>query len=218
MPAKNGGQINFGIGFDVDETGLKKIRESLQKIQLQAKTIDPSSSLSKSFQISVDAVKKLQAILNKSWNNELGKLNLGTFNQSVNETFGSLEKMKQSLISSGDVGKQAYNNLTSQILTTNDQLKTSNKLLDQMATTLSNTIRWGIASSIMNTFTGAVENAWSYVKNLDTSLNDIRIVTGNSADQMERFAVQANAAAKSMGASTLDYTKTALGFYQQGKV
>lgn len=33
---------------------------------------------------------------------------------------------------------------------------------------------------------------------------------------MERFAVQANEAAKALGASTLDYTKASTIYYQQG--
>ena len=51
---------------------------------------------------------------------------------------------------------------------------------------------------------------------MDTSLNDIRIVSNKSADDMERFAIQANNAAKALGASTLDYTKASTIYYQQG--
>jgi hypothetical protein len=51
---------------------------------------------------------------------------------------------------------------------------------------------------------------------LDRSLTDIRVVTGDSAEQMAQFATQANNAAKDLGRSTLDYTKAALSFYQQG--
>lgn len=69
---------------------------------------------------------------------------------------------------------------------------------------------------IINTVTGSIQKAWTYSKNLDSSLNDIRIVTGKSADEMARFAVQANKVAGSLGATTLDYTKASLIYYQQG--
>lgn len=81
---------------------------------------------------------------------------------------------------------------------------------------MGNTIKWGISSSAMNTFAGSVQKAYSYVKNLDNSLNNIRIVSGQSADQMAKFAVQANKAAAALGATTLDYTNASLIFYQQG--
>ena len=85
-----------------------------------------------------------------------------------------------------------------------------------MAITMGNTIRFGISSSVFNTMTGSLSNAYNYVKKLDKSLNDIRIVSGQTADQMERFAKQANAAAKNLGSTTLDYTNAALIYYQQG--
>ena len=81
---------------------------------------------------------------------------------------------------------------------------------------MSNTIKWGISSSAWNTFTGSFQKAYGYVKNLDTSLNNIRIVSEKSADEMAKFAAQANKAAKSLGATTLDYTNAALIYYQQG--
>ena len=48
----------------------------------------------------------------------------------------------------------------------------------------------------MNKFVGSVQQAWGYVQHLDTSLNDIRIVTKKSADEMDDFAVKANKAAQ----------------------
>ena len=47
-------------------------------------------------------------------------------------------------------------------------------------------------------------------------MNDIRIVTGESAAAMEEFAAQANDAASGLGAATTEYTNAALIYYQQG--
>jgi len=85
-----------------------------------------------------------------------------------------------------------------------------------MATSMANTVKWGITSSIFNNITGSIQKAYYYAKDLDTSLGNIRIVTGDSADQMDRFAKTANEAAKNLGRSTLDYTNAALSYYQQG--
>lgn len=85
-----------------------------------------------------------------------------------------------------------------------------------MADTMSKTVKWGIASSIFNNITNSVQKAYDYTVKLDTSLNDIRIVTGKSADEMNRFAVQANKVAKDLGRSTRDFTEASLIYYQQG--
>jgi TP901 family phage tail tape measure protein len=95
-------------------------------------------------------------------------------------------------------------------------VRESHAILDKMATTLANTIKWNAASGAVNGLTRSVQQAWGYVKALDGSLNDIRIVTGKSADDMANFAVQANNAAKELGRTTTDYTNAALIFAQQG--
>ena len=114
------------------------------------------------------------------------------------------------------MGDRAFNRAARAVLNTNVNLKQSNKLLNDLATSMSNTVKWGITSGAFNTLTNSVRQVWNYSLKLDSSLNDIRIVTGKSADEMERFARTANTAAKQLGASTLDYTKAALIYYQQG--
>ncbi len=114
------------------------------------------------------------------------------------------------------MGDKAFNRAARAVLNTNVNLKQSNKLLNDLATSMSNTVKWGITSGAFNTLTNSVRQVWNYSLKLDSSLNDIRIVTGKSADEMERFARTANTAAKQLGASTLDYTKAALIYYQQG--
>jgi hypothetical protein len=55
-----------------------------------------------------------------------------------------------------------------------------------------------------------------YAKSLDASLNNIRIVTGKSAEDMARFAKEANNAAKTLSTTTTTYTDASLIYYQQG--
>jgi len=85
-----------------------------------------------------------------------------------------------------------------------------------MGKTMVNTVKWGVASSVMNTFTQSVQGAFQYVQSLEKSLTNIRIVTGDSTERMAEFAVQANRSAQALGRSTLDYTKASLTYYQQG--
>jgi hypothetical protein len=56
--------------------------------------------------------------------------------------------------------------MATSVLTTNLQLKETRSLIDEMGTTMMNTVKWGIASSVMNTFTGSVRQAFQYVKSL----------------------------------------------------
>jgi TP901 family phage tail tape measure protein len=69
---------------------------------------------------------------------------------------------------------------------------------------------------MLHGFIGSISSAYNYSKDLNASLNNIRIVTGKSVDEMARFADQANNAAKALSTSTTNYTDAALIYYQQG--
>ena len=207
-------RINFQIGYSVDKTGLQEMQSLFQQIANKAK--EPGVQLTSELQKAASTANTLDNILEKTFNTNLGTLNVTKFNQELSKSGLTLKDVQSNLSSMGNQGATAYNRLAQAVLGTNLQLKESNKLLDSMATTMANTVKWGITSSIFNTITQSIQKAYSYSKQLNTSLNDIRIVTDKSADSMERFAEQANAAAKGMGASTLDYTNAALIYYQQG--
>ena len=116
----------------------------------------------------------------------------------------------------GAAGQIAFNNLATSVMTSNTQLKQTYSLLENFKTTLTNTIKWNIASGAINSFTASISNAFNYVRALDSSLTDIRIVTGQSRDEMAKFAIQANDAAQALGRQTKEYTNAALAYYQQG--
>ena len=207
--------INVGIGFSVDKTGLNTLQSELQQISNRVKNMKPED-LNQGLVQAGQTAQKLDGILEKTFNSNLGTLNVTKFNQELAKSGMTLKSVQTDLTNIGSQGATAYNRLAQAILGTNVQLRQTNKLLDSMATTMMNTVKWGITSSIFNTITNSIQKAYSYTKQLDTSLNDIRIVTSKSADEMDNFAEKANKAAKSLGASTLDYTKASLIYYQQG--
>lgn len=215
--ANNGGQIRFGVNFDVDQSSLNKIKSALKEISnlstKDLKIIDEDKA-----QTALNEIKKsageLQTALQKSFNADLGTLNISKFNQELHKI--DLKKIQSDLAQAGSVGQRAFKDIATQALTTNMQLKQTNNFLNQIGTTMINTVKWGIASSVMNSFTGSIQEAFGYIKALDTSLTNIRIVTGQSSDEMAKFAVQANDAAAALGRQTKEYTQAALTFYQQG--
>ena len=218
-----GGQINFKVGYTVDKTALQQIKTSLQEIQnmtandlvgkgLATNIAEADSKL----KLAQQDAQALSNILTQSFNKDLGTVNIQKFNNALQTSNIDLNKVYTSMAAIGTKGVAAFRDMATQVMTSNLQLKKTHNLLDSMAETMGNTIKWGIASSIMNSFTGKVREAYSYVKNLDGSLNDIRIVTGKSADEMERFADRANKAAKQLGTSTKAYADASLIYYQQG--
>lgn len=219
MP-NNGGNITYGINFNVDKTGLNDLKKSLQDIRKMT-TDDLIGNLNSSQAEQVlkqakDSASQVEQALKKAFNPTLNTTNITKFNQELQKSGTNLNKVYQDFSKIGINGQTAFTNLAANILTTNVRLKQTHSLLDSMGKTMLNTVKWGIASSVMNSFTGSIQNAYNYVKALDSSLTDIRIVTGDSRAEMDQFAKSANTAAQALGRQTKEYTNAALAFYQQG--
>jgi len=60
--------------------------------------------------------------------------------------------------------------------------------MNELWVTMKNTMRWQLTSSALHGFVGSIETAYGYAKDLNRSLNDIRIVSDKSANDMARFA------------------------------
>ena len=217
------GTFEYGIKLNLDKSGLVELTNSLN--QIQKLTGSDLMKLDKSLNIN-QAVEKVMQLkqtaetvrnaLEKSFNVKLNSTNLTAFNKELSKSGLSIQNIYRQFNEAGQAGSSAFRKLTTDLLTTNLELKESNTLLDKMAETMGNTIKWGISSSVFNKITSSIQNAYNYTLKLDKSLNSIRIVSNASADDMERFAKYANEAAKNLGSSTLDYTKGALIYYQQG--
>lgn len=213
----NDRQVNIGLNFNVNKQQLDALQKSLNDVILKAQEAKQTlPDYSEPFEEAAAAAKDLQNLLNTSWNSKIGQLDLAKVEKGIINLYGSTKDFKNILNQIGPEGQKVFNNLTNAVLSTQMPIKQTSAMLDKMAITFKNTIRYGISSAVWNSFSRSVQNAYKYVKDLDKSLNDIRIVSNKSADDMSRFAVQANKAAQALGASTLDYTKGALIYYQQG--
>ena len=162
------------------------------------------------------AASKLQTILSQTINMETGKMDLTRFSQSLKQSNLDLKKIQNSLLELGPSGKKAFMSLAQSIVEADVPLKRTNLLVSELWTTLKNTIRWQISSSALHAFMGTIQSAYGYAKDLNESLNHIRIVTGHNIEYMDKFAEKANKAAKALNATTLDYTNASLIYYQQG--
>lgn len=207
-------RIDVQMNFTANKTGLNEILTMLKQIEAEASKASLSGTLNQDLKQASETAKQLENILNSSFNSKIGQLDLSKLNNSIKDTYGSVDQLRKKLESVGQ--GRVFNKLSSDILNTHMQLKESNKVLDEMASTMANTVKWGVTSSIFDRISNSIQRAYEYVKELDTSLNDIRIVTGYSAEQMESFAQSANRAASALGASTRDYTEASLIYYQQG--
>ena len=211
-------QLNVNLAFTSDTTKVKQDLEQLQNLlsRLTANSAQKSPlGITNEIKTAISDVSKLEIALKRA-TTSTGSLNLGKFKQELNQAGLSAEKISTQLIALGPEGAKAFSQLTQSIMSAEIPLKQTSTLLSNFATTLKNTARWQISSSILHGFMGSIQGAYTYAQNLNKSLNNIRIVTGKSADEMADFAEEANNAAQALSATTTEYTNASLIYYQQG--
>ena len=211
-------QLNVKLNFQADTSQVQQALSQLTTSLSQIANITPLSGdkLTSDLAIAKKSAQELQMHLNNAFNVKTGNLDLGKLDASLKSSGQNLGQLSANLLKAGSSGEQAFLNIQRAIGNASVQINQANGALAQFMTTLKNTARWQISSSVLHGFMGALQSAWGYAKDLDKSLNSIRIVTGYSSDKMAEFAEQANKAAKSLSTTTTKYTDASLIFYQQG--
>lgn len=209
-------RLNVELGFTADTSQAKRqiddLVSQLQKIQMApSKTFD-----SQGLKDASKAAQELQAHIQSAINVDTGKLDLTKFSTSLTKSNTNLEYFRKELNKAGSDGKSAFSALANSITQADAPMLRLNGRLGEFVTTLKNSARWQISSNILHSFESAISSAYGYAKDLDESLNSIRIVTGQSTDQMADFAKEANEAAKALSTTTTNYTDASLIYYQQG--
>lgn len=210
-------QLNVNLAFSADASQAKQQIADLQKSLMAISNIKNSSLFNiPDMQQAAQAASDLEAHLRKAVNVDTGKIDLNRFSLSLKESNQNLSDLQKRLSLAGEQGNQAFLQLARSISAAEVPTVRLNSRMSEFMTTLKNTARWQISSSVLHGFMTTLSSAYSYAQNLNKSLNDIRIVTGESEEQMAKFAVQANKAAQSLSSTTTAYTNAALIFYQQG--
>ena len=213
-------QLNVNLAFTAD-TG--KAKAQLQDLQRQLTNLVNKSAtggnglaITADIEKAVRATAELQVHLQKAVNTKTGNLDFSKLSDSLRKSNKSLDQYADSLRDLGPEGYKAFQSLATSVANAEIPIRRSNAALSEMWVTLKNAARWQLSSSMLHGFMGAVQSAYGYAQDLNKSLNDIRIVTGQNIDQMAQFAEEANKAAKALSASTTEYTNASLIYYQQG--
>lgn len=209
-------QLNVNLNIDAQTGKAKQALTELNKILTDIQTNRTITVNDKSLQEAKQAASDLKFHLAQATSVDTGKLNLGAFSQSLKKAGQDLNTLYNKLSVIGPEGQQAFLALSQSIVQADHASLTLGNRLSQLGTTLKNTARWQLSSTLLHGFMGALQGAYGYAQDLNKSLNNIRIVTGQSIDDMARFADEANRAAKSLSATTTAYTDAALIYYQQG--
>lgn len=212
-------QFNIKFKVSTDTKGIDELKSKLKTVRdsIDGNTTD-MSKFSSEIKNSVSEVDKLINALNSASNNKMGAFDLSNFQKSLSSSNANLSTLQNALISSGAKGATAWSDLNSRILTANSNIKNTGTIVDNISNVMKTAFSWNISTAIFQGIGDKISEAYNYCIKLDDTLNDIRIVTRNTKQEMSDFAVEANNAANALGASTLTYADASLIYAQQGLV
>lgn len=212
--SKYSNTVEYNLRTKVDTSGVIQLQRQFAALNTEIAKLSSQKLIDdKQIAQARNAIDKIQTALSSSFNSTLGVFDLSRFQKSLDGL--SLGNLQQTL-SSIPNGTKAFNNMLGTIGQIDTQFKSISSTTDKIFNTFGNTVRWGITASIFQSIQNDLYRAVEYVQELDTSLNNIRIVSGQSAQQMRDFSLYANQAAQNLGQTTTAFTDAALIFIQQG--
>lgn len=217
--AKYSNTVEYKLKTTLDSSGLTKLQSEIKKVQTELRnmtTYSTSVQLNKPVKEAIKDLDKLQTAIARSYNSKLGMLDTTKLKSNFKDLNLNLSSLQRSFNATGATGQIAFNNLLGRLGNLDTGLKTISKTTDKVMNTLGNTFRWGIIASGFQSIMNSAHEAVQYVKDLDTSLTNIMMVTDYSKQQMNEYAKSANEAAKALGSTTVAMTDATLVFAQQG--
>lgn len=222
-------RFSYIIDYKIDDTNLKNFKRQLESIQrINTATyakINGNSTMSRPSngekltqplrEAQRDA-RVLERALQSAYNPKLNTYDILKFNNYLKQNGKDFQLMQKNIQNLGATGNATINSLNRNFLNLRTATKESYGYFGKIAEQFVNSISFTAFNMAVRNLVTTIKQSYNFTKNLDSELNDIRIVTGKSADEMARFARQANNVSKSLGKGTQDYVKAALIYAQQG--
>lgn len=214
----NNDQMNLTFYFDYksNEAGLKEVMSSLDKLEIRAEEamrLNPQGLNSDDLERNIERyrlmVERMRDAINNVWDIDKKGFNLDDIWEYDPSLAAAFEK---------GLGGVSTNirQVDRDIETSGVTIGNYTERLDNFKTSLVNAFRYNVVNNFIDLLMGQVQGLTNYIRELDTALNDIRIVTGKTADEMLDWSEKSIAAAENLGRSATEYAKAALIYYQQG--
>lgn len=214
-------RVGITLDFSANTTNAKaelnKLQKQLQEVISASSRSDRPIGLTKEYREASEAAAALAVNLKKATDVNTNKLDLTKFSYQLKQGKIDIADYAKKLTAIGPEGKQAFLTLANAIQSAEQPLTKTSALVTKLTNSFKQALTYQFNNTAIRALTGAISGAYNYAQDLNESLNNIRIVTGQSTEQMARFAEKANKAAQSLSTTTTAYTDASLIYYQQGK-
>lgn len=215
--AKYSNTVEYNIKTTLDQTGLTQLQTQIRQVESHLRTLQTNELIPKHQATqAIQTINQVQAALTKAFNPRLGILDNKALIGNLNNIKGGINGVYQAFAAGGTKGTQAFASLYGQMNKVDKGMRQVSSTADKIMNTLGNTVRWGLIASAFASIMNAAHQSAQYVSDLDRSLTNIMMVSGETRDNMNEFARQANQVAQRLGGTTVQMTEATKVFIQQG--
>ena len=205
------GGYNIIVGIEPDVTGLQ------QKLDRKTKNIKISTSINMG-QKDIDSYVK-------QWNNQIARMQFKSpdifKNQEVQASLKVLQDNITSFSQRGGASVQdvrgSFDDLKTSVTKVGSSMKNTTKdgygFTSMLDVAIKKVAIWLLATQAIYGSLRKIEEGTQFIKDLNKELTNVQIVTGMSADEVDRLAVQYNKLAKEMGATTIQVAEGSLEWF-----
>lgn len=217
--AKYSNSVSYHIQTTLDASGLTQLQAQIRQTETELKKLASQDIISEKAASDAQAkIRKLQDALNNAFNSNIGMLDMAKFQKELGSGINSIQDLRSAFALAGATGEKAFIGTLGRLGQLDTGIQSISKTADKMMNTLGNTVRWGIVASGFAQIMNSAHQAVQYVRDLDESLTNIMMVTGQSREQMNAYAQTANEVAKALSSTTVAMTDATLVFAQQGLI
>ena len=215
--AKYSNTVHYNIETTLDSSGVAQLQAQIRQVETELQRMANQQLIEdKVYNDAKTKLEKLRSQINMAFNSNLGMLDTKKLTDGLKNANLSLGELRTVFSTAGTAGEMAFNNTISRLGKLDTGIKSISRTTDKLFNTIGNTVRWGVVASGFQGVLNSAHQAVQYVRDLDTSLTNIMMVTDYSKEQMYDYANAANEAAKNLSSTTVAMTDATLVFAQQG--
>ena len=165
-------QLNISMNVQANTAQAKKNLEDLFTSLNKINSMQPGfgMKMSEDMKKASQSAQDLQVHLSKAMNVNTGNLDLKKLETSLDKSGQKLSTLMTNLTKAGPVGEQSFLQVARAVSSAGTKLTKTQGVLGTFLTTLKNTARWQLSSSLLHGFMGALQGSITYAEQLNKSL------------------------------------------------
>lgn len=206
--------VIFDIGLKLNDSELKHHLQSVRGDIERAFNISSGGKITKELAAATTQAIALEKALSKATTDK--GISYSSLTLELQKSGTSAAKLTSTLASGGTQFAASLNSANSALALSNRQVLSLNKTLQEAGRVFKQSFKFTVAQTAIRSISNEIKQTVTWVKDLNDAVNNIAVVTGKSAQEVEKLTKSVIKGSADLRVAAKDYAEGALIFYQQG--